>query len=367
MNDRAVFVNKQSSGTSPRPISYGFPKSANRRALECFQGLLGHTSAPTWYARSRSLSGAVILMYHSIADKPDSRWIDPRNHIAPSVFRKHLSFLAAHRNVISLAELLDRLGDGAPIRRGTVVLTFDDGYLDNLERAFPLLAEFKMPATVFLPTRYIDEAEDQWIDRLYSAFRTRTAHELCVELRENALEVVLDTHRSCMHAYRELSGYLLEASYAERQRILVRIGEQLKPSAKSPKLTMGWEDVRRAAAEYSGVDFGSHTVSHLDVTSHDDETVYQELSDSKTRIHTMLDRPARFFSFPYNRVSPTAMRMLQPLGYEAAVADGNDIRVGNGAERYWLPRLEAPAMLGRLSFVTSGAYPDLSQRLLGRA
>ncbi len=92
-----------------------------------------------------------ILMYHSISDSQDSSmYVSPRN------FERQMSFLNDRGyRVISLDELVDDIKQGRGNKAKTVVITFDDGFEDNYLKAFPILARYDFPATVFLATGYV--------------------------------------------------------------------------------------------------------------------------------------------------------------------------------------------------------------------
>lgn len=93
-----------------------------------------------------------VLMYHRI-DSP----VDGSTVVTPENFERQMEFLRVHRyNVMPLAELADRLREGRPIPPKTVVLTFDDGTIDNFTNAFPVLKKLGFPATVFMITENID-------------------------------------------------------------------------------------------------------------------------------------------------------------------------------------------------------------------
>lgn len=99
---------------------------------------------------SREKNAASILMYHSVGR--NSAFFTVR----PEEFEKQLRYLRDNRfTIISLSTLLERLEQNQSLAH-TVVITFDDGYKDNYDVAFPLLKKYKMPATIFLTTNYID-------------------------------------------------------------------------------------------------------------------------------------------------------------------------------------------------------------------
>ena len=99
-----------------------------------------------------------ILMYHYASASPAGADIYRQDlSVTPALFRSHLQALVdAGYTTISMYELLAHLEQGAPLPEKPVILTFDDGYRDNYENAFPVLREFGMTAMFFVVTDYMD-------------------------------------------------------------------------------------------------------------------------------------------------------------------------------------------------------------------
>lgn len=96
-----------------------------------------------------------ILMYHRIT--ADTAASGPR--VSPQVFERQMEFLKVHGyHVMPLAELVALIRSGKQPPRKTVVITFDDGFLDNFSDAFPVLRKMDFPATIFMITRNIGES-----------------------------------------------------------------------------------------------------------------------------------------------------------------------------------------------------------------
>ena len=347
-------------------LSYLQPPSLARRSLARFQDVLGRFSAGEWYAKQQRLSGAVILVYHSVADGASSRWIDPAKRISLGSFKRQMQFLARHRKVVPLWRVVESLRSGKPLPAGSVAITFDDGYRDNLTEAFPVLAALGLPATVFIPSQHIEDRDPPWINRLYSAIVHRKAARLKLE-HVVSFDGRLETVAQCAAAYVELSKELFALDYEPRKTVLAEIARQLDSDPIPVPIGMNWSDVRESIARYPGIEFGSHTVTHLDMSSAMPEVVSSELVRAKDSIETAIDKQVRYFAYPYSRVGKGDEARVAAAGYDAGFAGAEKTRVETDCCEYRIPRMDAPHSLGKLALVTSGAFPEISLSLFGHA
>src|SRR3989338_396677 len=97
-----------------------------------------------------------ILMYHSI----DDHWRETKLSVSPEQFRRQMKFLREKKyDVIPLGQLADVIKSGKKLPHNIVAITFDDGNLNNYTNAFPVLKEYKIPATVFLVSDWIGKPD----------------------------------------------------------------------------------------------------------------------------------------------------------------------------------------------------------------
>lgn len=123
-------------------------KNAVYRTIGETATTLGVIDAP----ESRTLR---VLMYHKINDKPENPVTVPTSYFGEQMAQlRELGYV-----VVSLEAVLDHYVDGKPLPDKAVLITFDDGYRDNLENALPILREHGFPAVVFVPIGYLD---DRW-------------------------------------------------------------------------------------------------------------------------------------------------------------------------------------------------------------
>lgn len=109
---------------------------------------------PVSGAPAKGVQPIPILLYHSVSSRP-APGIAPFA-VSPSVFERHLDLIAASHRVVTISELAEWLAGGAMTSPPGIVVTFDDGFADNLEKAVPLLQARGMRATVYITTGYLD-------------------------------------------------------------------------------------------------------------------------------------------------------------------------------------------------------------------
>jgi peptidoglycan/xylan/chitin deacetylase (PgdA/CDA1 family) len=302
-------------------------------------------------------TGAVILMYHSVAPDELAEFIDPPNRLAPQDFERQMAFLHNHRRVVSLSDLVTQLESGRSPAAGTVCVTFDDGYLDNLTTAAPILERYALPATMFVPTGYIDRAETQWADALHRLFLQRTANQL--RIPSIGLAADLNGHRQRAAARKLLHKRLLEATYAERHELLVEVEHQLRPTGPAPRLTMNWDELRELARRYPLFDIGGHSRGHTDLRAYRGEIARDEIAGCAEDLRRELKREPQHFSFPYGRWSEESRSLVRAAGWRSAMGDSNDFRIGLSTDRYVMARPDTPNSMTALRFRTSAAFPGV--------
>jgi peptidoglycan/xylan/chitin deacetylase (PgdA/CDA1 family) len=141
----------------------------------------------------------VVLCYHSI----HPTWEDPLA-VTPEMFAEHCAWLARHRAVLPLDEIVELEAAGRP-RRGVVALTFDDGFADFAEGALPPLLRHRLPTTMFVVAGTLDEGAGgaTWLRPQPATPPATLTSAQVLELRE--LGVRFGSHSWAHRDLRELS------------------------------------------------------------------------------------------------------------------------------------------------------------------
>ena len=319
-------------------------------------GLIHWSGAGRVYEAARRPTGAIVLMYHSISDGSADAHVDPANRLPLAAFERQMAFLAEHRKVLSLSALVDQVSRGESPPAGSVCITFDDGYLDNLTVAAPVLAKYSFPATLYLATGYVQRSEPQWADVLHSLWLRRTVHRL--NLPELGLPSGdLSFAAPAAAARKLLHRGLLGAEHVQRTQCLTEIERQLKPAGTMPRLTMNWDDARELRARYPLFEFGGHTQDHIDLRTHTGDTAQRQIDGCAADIRRELNAEPQHFSFPYGRWCDSTRGLVSGSGWRSAMGAGHDVRIGRQSDRFAMARIEAPRGMSAFRFKTSGAFP----------
>lgn len=295
-----------------------------------------------WWREWRGLAGkgAVILCYHRVAHLPES----PRRlWVSPEKFAEHLDYLVRSCHPISLADLVQGIQNGQ-VPDKSVVVTFDDGYADNLWNAKPLLERYGVPATVFVTSGFVGQDRLFYWDELAC---------LMVEPSNNAFETLtitlpsgkqhrysLATPSQRLQAYHALHDRMRPLLPAEREQVLEQVRSQLGSLTQVQRekyRALSLEELH-ALVQDGLVEVGAHTVSHPNLPCLPETVQWQEISESKQQLEAMLNHPVRFFAYPYGSGNDQTRKLARQAGFIAACAWGEGT-ADNTANLFWLPRL----------------------------
>jgi len=252
-------------------------------------GALG--AVGVWYGRQR----LTVLAYHRIADAAAPGLVGYRGNVSasPESFADQLDWMAGHFDVVGMDDVLEWLDGEAELPARPALITFDDGYQDNLEIAAPLLAARGMPATLFLTTGPTDGGPALYWDHVAWMFghSERTAADLPgLGHRE------WSTEADRQHTIRDLIYATKWLPPEGRARILddLEVALGIKAPDRIPGLYLDWEGVRLL----SGWTVGAHTVHHPILTSIARQDAVGEIADSAGRIAEEVGRPVRSLAYP---------------------------------------------------------------------
>jgi len=266
----------------------------------------------SWNKRTKP--SARILCFHRINDERDPFF----PAIPTGVFEQVMRFVAQHYKVVNLTELLARLDTDSP--EPVLAVTFDDGYQDNYQNAFPILQRYGLPATIFLTTGCIDSREPLWFEQLAQAIK-KTAREFVDVEIDLPRRFWMRTEAERVESHGRMFSLLRSVADGERRQWLADILKQLgEDGAGRRNHMLTWDQIRRMNG--NGIDFGGHTVTHPYLSRLTQEQVAWEISECKRRIEEELQLRVHYFAYPNGREQDFGewnKELLRSAGYRAAM------------------------------------------------
>lgn len=326
----------------------------------------GGLLAPLGRLRNAWLTHIPVLAYHRVWDVQDEQAFPYDIELisaSTADFAWQMEYVRLNFNPITCGMLQSILeGHQAPPPR-PIIVTFDDGYEDNYEHAFPILHSLGVPATIFISTGYIGGSETFWYDRL--AYLVLNGEPGSFAVKPLNLSVSLNGDRSARRS--ELARILRackQARNADRLQGLkviereVELGEREMPMSLSRP--MSWDQIREMAN--AGIEFGSHTVTHPILSRLEDNELWYELTESKRTLEDHLEKPVQTISYPVGGTSAFDARvrhMARSAGYKLGfsyIAGTNSLPI---RDHYSLQRLHTERYTDRAYFAAMLQLPEV--------
>jgi peptidoglycan/xylan/chitin deacetylase (PgdA/CDA1 family) len=258
--------------------------------------------------------GVLVLNYHRVGDSRRSRYDRALWSATAEGFDAQLAFLKANCDVVTLDEV-----DAASRQRGRhVAITFDDGYLDNHDIAFPLLRHHGLPAAFFIATGFIDRKLLPWWDAI--AMQLRETGRASLDLSPwLARPLVLDPDRE--PAIRTALGIYKTLPFAQVASFRARLAAEtgIEPPETVDGEWMDWDMIRSMAR--AGMTIGGHTVNHPILSSLPVAAQRMEIEGCATRLREELGIAMTHFAYPVGSrgaFGADTQRLLREAGVRQA-------------------------------------------------
>ena len=314
-------------------------------------------------ARLRSRFGrrGLVLLYHRVGE-PSA---DPQLlSVSPARFAEHLEIMREHAAVVPLQGLKQRLAARNSGRRA-IIITFDDGYADNLLTAAPILAQSALPATVFVAAGTVERKTEFWWDELERLLLQPGRLPRLLKVGVNGVgfeadmadscdytEIMAQTNRNwsvlCQEpatprhaAYRRLCVILRPLPLRAREETLTELRKWAGTDtlARASRRALTADELRQLAA--SGlVEVGAHTVNHPVLAAQSLAEQRDEIVQSKARLENILGKPVTSFSYPYGGKSDytrETVALCRKAGFQSACSNFPGL-VSPRTDPFQLPR-----------------------------
>lgn len=283
-----------------------------------------------------------ILYYHKVGEKSATDGMT----VSRKAFSEQMAFLARQYHAVSLDAVCEMICGRKPLVPRAIAVTFDDGYRDNYTLARPVLAQYHIPATIFVTTGAVDGVMPIWTRELWESFKASNQGSL--DLSELGWgDWSLETEVDRLKCFKLLGDRLKRIPEQERRRLASIILKKLSwrqnacaSSHENESLMMTWDMIR--ALPKDNIAIGAHTVSHAILSNLEEVEAEWEISESKRRIETEIGEPVRHFAYPNGKHSdwtPALARLVHRVGFDTACTTVPGLN-GIGHDPYALRRIE---------------------------
>jgi peptidoglycan/xylan/chitin deacetylase (PgdA/CDA1 family) len=258
-----------------------------------------------------------ILMFHHVRPRLEREFAPNRLlEITPDFLDAALVHVKGRGfDIVSLDAALERIK--VPGGQPFVVLTFDDGYRDDVEHALPVMEKHHAPFTIFVTSGFADRTARLWWVELEHAIRS--LDRLSVDGLEVSTASAAEKDRAHALLYRTLRAGPEQRLLDVCARLCAQAG--IDPAAIAGELCLDWAAIRKLS-QHPLATIGVHTLTHPMLAKHPEPFVRNELAESRARIEAVIGEPAPHLAYPVGdptSAGPREFAMARELGFASAV------------------------------------------------
>jgi len=267
----------------------------------------------------------LILSYHRVvADfAGETRRSLYTLNIEQKTFRRHLEVLQESHDVVPLDDALSVLDGTRQAARDVAVITFDDGYRDVYQHAYPVLRDLRIPAVVYVPSAFIGTDRRLCHDRLFAALRRmreRSIGPMAVGVGNPGERWLIDALEGDAAPHLALERLIAWHPTPGLLRLADALDDRLGLASYRPpegELPMTWEMLREMEAQ--GITTGAHTAEHTVLTHQRLDDARREVALCKSVIEKAVKRPVKHFAYCNGYYSAGVAQAVKAEGFVSAV------------------------------------------------
>lgn len=235
-----------------------------------------------------------------------------------TAFIEQMQWLQKNFDLIDQDQLIACINAGESFPSRTAFITFDDGYHDNFEIAYPVLKEMGIPATFFISCNHIDGKAFSWWDQI--AFMIKRSENSTI--RTSGIEISLPENSkerndeiSKVLAY--FKGLSVEKVDQQLTELSEACGVPVPNDASIKSQFMSWEQIREISE--NGISIGSHSMNHQVLANLPRSQQEWEIRESKNLLESKIEQQVKTFAYPVGGVSSfteETMDLTKKHGYE---------------------------------------------------
>lgn len=262
----------------------------------------------------------IILMYHGVIRRPLKvyDWC----FILESSFRRQVKWLSRHFEVIPLSSGVERLRNGE-LRGPSAVITFDDGFQNNYDVAFPVLLQAEIPATIFPITGLVNTDRTIWSGYIHRALAETEKSFLDWEGCRLDISDPSARARTSSLIQKRLKRFPHPQLLREVRKLLAGLGDDLeRPVESGSAFRMITREAISAMNSSGLIEFGAHTHTHAILSLLSPSERRNEIERAVAAVGKLTGHPCILFAYPNGlteNYDAATIETLQECGIQASV------------------------------------------------
>ena len=265
--------------------------------------------------RSRSKPCILVVNHHRVGDAALTRFDRDVFSASAEAFEMQLKYFKRHFNIVVGEELEDLISGKTPLRHTQIVITFDDGYLNDYTTSFPILKAQNCAGFFFLVPQYVGTDTVPWWDEIAYLVRNSPKSEITLQ---TPVPFTLSLNGEREQSIREVLRHYKRRDNHHRDQFMNELREQAE--CELPQVErrfINWEEAREMKA--AGMSIGSHTQTHNILGQMTPEAQRWELTESKKNIEANIGTEVRSLAYPVGirgAFDSTTEHIAHSLGYK---------------------------------------------------
>ena len=318
------------------------------------------------FVSKKKMGNGIIFCYHRILPQDQiniNNFPDLGMVTSLENFEEHLKFFIKNYNCVSLDRLLESdIND----KNFKICISFDDGYKDNLDYVLPLIEKYKIPITIYISTRFLNDKVYLWWYELWDIINKNL--NINFKWYEKNYSFHNETYFQKISCYQNISSLFINENVMGQLKLLEIISNS--------KTRIDYSSIFISKENLSELDqnplitLGNHSHNHLCFTKLNNDEIQSEIELSQNLIHNYIDSKIEHFAYPYGQLgdfSKLSSNLIKNYGFKSISTTINKNIKSNSINPYYLPRygISNQDNLNSISVKISGFQSIIIDRING--
>lgn len=290
--------------------------------------------------------GSILFMHKIVAQQTNKPRIHlmKANEIEVTFLEEMLVYLKGKYDIISLEDMCNWLESKEKLKKKFIVVTFDDGYKDNLTLAYPVFKKLNIPFTIYVTNCFPNKTAKLWWYMLEDILLENTKIQFTINNNLHLFESKTQNQKD--KSFEQIRNIIINATAANQAKLLSHLEKTYNKNLKDyvVKEALTWDEINTLSKDPL-VTIGCHTENHLALNTLTKEEQLKEILESKKEIDSKTQNNSAHFAYPYGTSNEINESEVNNLAATKSFQTATTTRMGNIFKQHSnhlhaLPRLQ---------------------------